>query len=298
MLVVQRPAHQYQPNMIRVLRQNGIAVVVDMDDDMTNIHRQNIAYATYSPRSDSPFSWKYAMDSCREATFVTTSTSALQRTYARPGHGAVLDNYVPAVTLSYDKPETGLFGWTGVTASHPDDLKVCGNSVQNLMDEGQPFKVVGAGMMHRKKALPLKSTVKEQLRLRQEPDFTGNIEVNEWIKTIAETLDVGMVPLSVGPFNNAKSRLKGIEYMAAGVAWVASPRAEYRRLHKESGCGLLAPDARGWYTSLKRLLTDEPLRKEQVEMGREYMRDQTYEAQAWRWAEAWEQAYKIQKGQA
>jgi hypothetical protein len=33
-------------------------------------------------------------------------------------------------------------------------------------------------------------------------------------------------------------------------------------------------------------------------MGREYMKTQTYEAQAWRWAEAWETAYKIQKGLA
>jgi glycosyltransferase involved in cell wall biosynthesis len=105
-----------------------------------------------------------------------------------------------------------------------------------------------------------------------------------------------MVPLSPSPFNTSKSRLKGIEMMAAGVAWVASPRAEYRRLRRESGCGYLAETPKDWYNRLNQLLKDEPLRKEQVEMGREYMKDQTYEANAWRWAEAWERAYKVQRG--
>ena len=298
LLVVQRPAHEYQPNMIRVLRENGIAVVVDMDDDMTHIHPKNVAYNTYSPKSNTQFSWKYATESCREATFVTTSTANLQRVYARPGRGVTLDNYVPGVTLTYDKPETGRFGWGGTTASHPDDLTVCGNAAQRLVDEGHQVAVIGPPMIKRKQAPAIKSSVKEQLRLRDEPFHTGDVGIDVWIKTIAETLDVGMVPLAPNPFNASKSRLKGIEYMAAGVAWVASPRTEYLRLNRESGCGLLAPDPRAWYTSLKRLLTDEPFRKEQVEMGREYMRNQTYEAQAWRWAEAWETAYKIQKSLA
>jgi hypothetical protein len=298
-LVMQRPAHEHQPQMIRTLVQNGVTVVVDMDDDMTHIHRQNIAYAVYSPKSDSPFSWKYASDSCREATYVITSTRALQQVYARPGRGQAIDNYVPAATLGYQKPETDTFGWTGVTQSHPDDLKACGKSVRRLIEQGHQFKVVGSSVLRRKlPMLPVKSTVKEQLQLPTEPEFTGSVELNVWIQTIGETLDVGIVPLTPSAFNTSKSRLKGIEYMAAGCAWVASPRQEYRRLHKESGCGLLAETPGEWYKHLERLLTDDTLRKEQVEAGREYMATQTYEANAWRWAEAWETAYKITKGLA
>lgn len=305
-MVVQRPAHQYQPMMIKALVDNGITVVVDMDDDMTHIHKKNIAYATYDPRSDSPFSWKYAADSCRLATYVTTSTQALQRVYARPGRGAVLDNYVPAATLGYDKPETGTFGWAGTTASHPDDLTACGDAVQKLVTEGEKFKVVGASEVGRRGlrdtgirgGITLKNTVKKDLRLREEPEYTGTVPIQDWIKTIGASLDIGMVPLTPGPFNDGKSRLKGIEYMAAGCAWVASPRAEYRRLVKESGCGLLAESGRDWYTHLKRLLNDDPLRKDQVEAGQEYMQTQTYERQAWRWAEVWTRAYDIHHGRA
>jgi hypothetical protein len=107
---------------------------------------------------------------------------------------------------------------------------------------------------------------------------------------------VGIIPLAATAFNTAKSRLKGIEHFAAKVPWVASPRAEYRKLVRESGAGLLADTPKQWYELTKRLLTDDVFRKEQVEAGSHYVQDQTYQAQAWRWAEAWEQALKIQRG--
>lgn len=283
-LVLQRPAHPLQPQMIDLCRQNGIAVVVDMDDDMSSIHPDNVAFHTYRPGSGSVFSWKHAAESCRRATLVTTSTRALLSTYARHGRGVVIDNYVPEVTLTYDKQETGVFGWAGNTQAHPNDPQVSAPAPQRLIDEGYRFRVISQ-----------KSNVKHCMRLREEPEYTGAYTIGSWIKAVGDNCDVGMVPLAPTAFNAAKSRLKGIEYMAAGVAWVASPREEYRRLHRESGCGLLADTPKQWYTHLKRLLDDDVFRKEQVEMGREYMKTQTIQANAWRWAEAWTRALEIQR---
>jgi glycosyltransferase involved in cell wall biosynthesis len=257
-----------------------------MDDDMSTLSQHHIAFRLYSTRTASKFSWRNAVESCKAATMVTTSTSTLQHTYANPGRGVVLDNYLPAACLRFDepKPEPG-FGWAGTVSSHPDDLQVVGNSVQKLIDEGHAFRVVGDG-----------KKLKAPLRLREDPWATGGLGLDQWVRTMQRTLQVGMVPLASTKFNASKSRLKGIEYMAGGIPWVASPRQEYRRLVRESGCGLLADTPKQWYQQLKLLLTDEVLRKEQVEAGREYMKDQTYEDQAWRWAEAWERAVEIQKG--
>lgn len=285
-IVIQRPAYPLQPQMIKMLRSNRIALVVDMDDDMSSISPGNIAFHTYRHHSKSPFSWKYATESCRVATLVTTSTKQLQRVYAKHGRGMVLDNYVPEAYLDFDSPHCGgTFGWAGTTLSHPEDLQESRPSVQKLIDDGYPFKVVGGP-----------SKVQEYLKLNQVVDYTGSVGLDQWAMTIANTLDVGMVPLAPSAFNSAKSRLKGIEYMAVGVPWVASPREEYRRLHRESGCGLLAPTRKDWYTQLKRLLTDEILYKEQAAAGKEFMVDQTYQAQAWRWAEAWQRALEIERG--
>lgn len=286
-LVIQRPGHNLQPDMIRTMRQNGIAVVVDMDDDMSSIHPDNAAFHMYRHQSRTPFSWRTAALCCREATLVTTSTRNLLKAYAPHGRGVVIDNYVPEAYLQWS-PDSSIrdhrtLGWAGTTQSHPNDLQVAAPSVQRLLDEGFPFKVVGGP-----------SKVKSALRLKQDPVFTGTVGLADWARTISETYDVGMLPLAMTSFNASKSRLKAIEHMAVGVPWVASPREEYRRVHSESGCGLLANTPKEWYQALKTLLTDEILAKEQAEMGKSYMMDQTYQANAWRWAEAWEQAYQLE----
>jgi len=283
--VIQRPAHPLQPQMIDVLRQNKVAVVVDMDDDMSCIHPKNSAYHMYRPGSRSPFSWRWAAESCKRATMVTCSTKALLKTYAKHGRGMVIDNYVPKAYLSFDKPQTGCFGWAGTTKSHPDDLQVTGKITQRLVDEGHSLRIIGGD-----------PGVRPALGLTSEPQMTGSLTLADWTRTIANTIDVGMVPLSATAFNTAKSRLKGIEMMAVGIPWVASPREEYRRLSREAGCGLLAEGPKQWYSQLKALLTNEVLRKEQAEAGRAYMQDQTYEANAWRWLDVWARAYEMERG--
>lgn len=285
-IVVQRPAHPLQVQMIDIMRSNGIAVVIDMDDDMSSIHPGNIAYHAYRhSNTKSPLSWKWATECCRRATLVTTSTIALQKVYAKHGRGTVIDNYVPAATLCDNRPEVGGFGWAGTTVSHPADLQVAGTAVSRLMEEGHDFRVVGDS-----------SKVRQNLRLPRDPSYTGTVALADWVRTIGQTYDVGMIPLEASAFNTSKSRLKGIEHMAAGIPWIASPREEYRRLQRESGCGLLAASPKEWYSHLKLLLTDDVLRVEQADQGRAYMQDQTIQANAWRWAEAWEVALKMQRG--
>lgn len=284
-LVLQRPAHPLQPQLIDLVRANGIAVVVDMDDDMSSIHPDNAAWHLYRPQSGSGLSWKHAAESCKRATLVTTSTAELQKVYARHGRGVVIDNFVPKAYLDFPKPETGAFGWAGTMKSHPNDPQVAASGVRKLVEEGHDFRIVGDG-----------KGVKSALRLPQDPQATGSVKLIEWAKTIAATMDVGLVPLAATSFNTSKSRLKGIESSAVGVPWVASPRAEYRRLAKESQAGLLADSPKDWYQQTKRLLTDHTLRKELVEAGKEYMVTQTYEAKAHLWADAWTRAFMIQKG--
>lgn len=285
LVVLQRPGHHLQSQLIQSLRKAGIAVVVDMDDDMSTLNRHHVAFEMYSLRSKTDFSWRNALESCKQATLITTSTSELQKIYAPHGRGMVLDNYVPKIYMDFDDRAEPGFGWAGTVASHPDDLQVCGNAVQKLQSEGHTFTVVGDG-----------NRVKGLLRLQEDPEVTGGVTLDLWAKTLQQRLQVGMVPLAPTRFNTSKSRLKGIEYMAGGIPWVASPRQEYRRLNRESGCGFLADTPKDWYRQLKLLLTDDVLRKEQAERGLEYMRDQTYEAQAWRWAEAWTRAVEIQRG--
>ena len=108
-------------------------------------------------------------------------------------------------------------------------------------------------------------------------------------------MGVIIAPLEISKFNHSKSRLKIAEASAVGVPWVASPRTEYRRFYAESQAGLLAANTKEWYANVKRLMDDEPLRKELGARGREFMRTQTIEANAWRWWDAWTKAYELEQ---
>jgi glycosyl transferase family 1 len=284
-LVIQRPAHRLQPQLITMLRANGVAVVVDMDDDMSTIHPRNTAFQMYRTSTATEYSWKYAAQSCKNATMVTTSTAQLQKVYSKPGHGRIIDNYVPEAYLAHPKMETWSFGWAGTMKSHPDDPQVMGDAVRRLVAEGYQFSVVGDG-----------DQVKQALKLPDHPPATGSVSLVEWAARISDTMDVGVVPLAPTSFNSSKSRLKGIEMSAVGVPWVASPRTEYRKLVRESGCGMLADSPKEWHAKVKLLMDDASVRKEHIEAGQTYMRTQTYETNAWRHMEAWTDALKRERG--
>jgi len=283
-VVLQRVSHHWHSQVIKLLRQKGVAVVIDMDDDLTAIHKQNSAYLNYHPKSNTPYSWKNAEMACRDATLVTLSTKSLLNVYAKHGRGMVIDNYVPERYLSIQAEQDDVFGWAGTTQSHPTDLQTCGKAVQELIDDGYKFRVIGP-----------QSKVRDALRLAGEPEATGIVPLENWAEAVAK-LKVSLAPLEMSPFNSSKSRLKAIEASACGVPWVASPRTEYRRLFAESGAGILADRPKDWYKAVKQLMDDDVLRKDLGERGREFMRTHTIEANSWRFLEAWTRAYEIQQG--
>jgi glycosyltransferase involved in cell wall biosynthesis len=284
--VVQRVSHAWHQQLIPLMRKKGISVIVDMDDDLSAVDPGNSAHMAYSKRSRTPFTARYAETCCKVASWVTVSTQNLMNVYARHRRGTVIDNYIPDwVVAGYPPPPTGdkpTFGWPGITWSHPADLQGVGRSAQQLIDAGYQFKVVGPP-----------SEVKQRLRLNAEPEYTGRVPIAEWVPTVGNTLDVVMAPLDLSSFNSSKSRLKVLEANAAGRAWVASPRTEYRRYQRESGGGLLANTPREWFQQLKKLLDDEPMRQDMAAQGLKFAATQTIGQNSWRWLEAWTNAYKV-----
>ena len=67
------------------------------------------------------------------------------------------------------------------------------------------------------------------------------------------TFDIGLVPLNDIPFNRAKSFIKGLEYTASGITFVAQALPEYER-RGEDGLGYVAVTAEDWKRQVERLL--------------------------------------------
>ena len=285
-IVFQRVTHRHLVQAISLIRKRGIAVVVDMDDDLTCIHPANPAFTALHPRNGHrDHSWENTLRACANATMVTVSTPALINRYAKTTAGRVLYNMVPERMLDVKHEDSRVIGWAGSVHSHPTDLQVMGPSIAQLLQNGQRFMTVGPP-----------AGVHEALGVSK----TMTIENNGIVKDITQwpdaesTIGVGVAPLADSKFNTAKSWLRMAEMAAVGVPCVVSPRDEYVRLHKR-GVGLLAKNPNEWKHRLTELLTNSALREDMSEAGREVMRGLTIEGNAELWHETWRDALKLQR---
>lgn len=302
LIVLQRPTFPQVASAIPVLRSKGIAVIVDIDDDLSHIHPDNPAFAAMHPNPGSlldprlvdhmrrtrgleprqgKHSWSAVKEACVAATMTTVSTPALAERYGR-GNARVLYNYIPEAALNAPRQDSAVIGWAGSTHSHPGDLKAMGSSIAQLVRGGAEFMVVGDG-----------TGADRDLGLPMVPQ-TGPVEFRLWPSAVAQ-IGVGVAPLLDTRFNIAKSWLKPLELSAAGVPWVASPRAEYRRLHA-LGCGALAEKPREWVRELRRLTQDDVYRSEKSDEARAVAAKMTIQQHAWRWAETWADAVAVERG--
>jgi glycosyltransferase involved in cell wall biosynthesis len=86
------------------------------------------------------------------------------------------------------------------------------------------------------------------------------------------SFDVGLMPLFDGPFERAKAGFKLIEYLAVGVAAVASPVGVNREIcGEDESRGLLAATPDEWREKIERLIADADLRRRLGQAGREFV---------------------------
>lgn len=293
-IVLQRVSHRFLAQAVPLIRAQGIAVVIDIDDDLTSIHPSNPAYAALHPRNEysrrndrgepGRHSWHHLTTACREATLVTCSTPALAARYAAHGRGKVIYNYLPGFYYDVSHEDSDLLGWPAAIASHPDDPSATGGAVARLLSEGVRFHCVGdpAGVAGAFGAPQAKIT------------GIGGVNVYDWPKEVTK-LGVGVAPLADTRFNAAKSWLKPLEMSALGIPWVASPRVEYDRLARR-GAGVTAGRSRVWYRELRRLLDSAELRAEMAGRGREVADGLRLDGHAGEWWDAWAHAHDLQRG--
>jgi len=285
-IVLQRITHRHLADAIPIMRERGVAVVIDMDDDLAAIDPRNPAFTAMHPRAGHhpDHSWHHTQRACDASTLVTVSTPSLLARYARHGRGHVLFNRIPERYLRMTHEDSTRVGWAGSVHSHPDDLQVTGFAVAQICrDTGQPFRMVGPP-----------EGVRSALGLDHEPDATGPLDPKVGWPEGVVTLGVGIAPLASTIFNMSKSWLKPLEYAALGVPCVVSPSDEYRRLN-DLGVGLVARKPKQWYRHLGDLVASADMRAEVAGRGREAAANLTIEGGAELWLEAWERAYKLQQ---
>lgn len=320
--VFQRPLHSKLIPYFRLLRERGIIVVVDLDDNFDRLSHANVAWFSAEPhwvhddeikkiarlfpegvtvtKRTTTGEWSYVpahagashrrniRDALKEADLLITSTPSLARHYGGLARRTVtIDNYVDARWCTYTREpnRVPIVGWTGSVATHPNDLQ----------EMGPAFTVV-----RRREDTPafiwkiVGTGQGVAKRMGEEPD-----ETTEWVDLVSGeymrqygTFDIAVCPLEDIAFNHAKSWLKGIEAAALGVVPIMSPLPEYRRLN-DDGIGLLAKRPRDWQRHLLTLLKDVSMRNDLAAHGRAVVLEKyTLQDNAYRWLEALVEAMK------
>jgi glycosyltransferase involved in cell wall biosynthesis len=250
LIVLQRHMEREMIEGVQRGRAHGQIVVNDVDDLFFALPTSNQAFLTTHPKTNPEVNVEHYRAVLAASDCITVSTPYLgKRIEAMIGWKVpivVLRNrldlsvFRPHPAPEYDKP---VLGWTGATTHRAGDLSVLAGVVQQLL--GTTFYET---MVHIGRHGP---SITEEL---------PGITVREFplcpLELYAQYLmefDVGVVPLSKHPFNSAKSCVKGMEYAAAGIPFVASDTPEYRWL-ADQGYGLIAEANRpkSWLKQLRR----------------------------------------------
>jgi glycosyltransferase involved in cell wall biosynthesis len=76
-----------------------------------------------------------------------------------------------------------------------------------------------------------------------------------------KNIDIGLVPLAKNLINNGKSFIRGLEFSASGIPFIASPSPEYKYL-AECGVGRIANNPEEWISHAKELVDPEVRKNE------------------------------------
>lgn len=286
-MVLQRPTHNLLQQAVPLIRSKRVAVVVDMDDDLSSIDPRNPAFTIMHPGRGGEHTWQAAQRVCELATLVTVSTQPLLDVYARKCRGVVLKNYVPHYFTQVPHFDSHIVGWGGSIHSHPDDLQTMGPAIAQISREA-PFLIVGPDK-------GVAETLGESIAARVET--TGPIEFIDWNRALADSIGIGLAPTADTKFNRAKSWLKPLEYAACGIPPISSARPEYVELKERHGVGWIASSPKDWRRMTMKLVRDEDLRNEIGALGRQIVAASlTIERNAHRWMEAWELALRLERG--
>lgn len=278
---------------IEFIRREGIAVVVDVDDDFRHTPPGMGGWEKIQPSRNPSYNWRHLVEACARADLVTCSTPPLTA-YAPHGRVQVLRNCVPTRYLDITAQRDGkTVGWSGSNSMHPGDLRTTRGGVAKALREAEAdFMVVGE-----------RQGVKEALGLERDVFATGLVSHPTYVRKLAE-LDVGIAPLADNRYTRAKSALKLLQYSALGVPWVASPAPEYERLYEEmlsegsqEPAGALAgPRAREWCREVLKALRMAEEAPHRLYGAMQFVAaHHTIERNAWKWAEAWAKAIEYRR---
>jgi len=261
-IVLQRYMHmQVLPDMKRA-QAAGQIILNDVDDWYWGLSDKNHAKAASDPNLNKVENTDWYRQIIEQSGGVIASTPFLRDKMLEWNDNVALHtNYVNTEQFK-DVPEFVtddpirklVVGWMGSTAHRSGDLEILkpyANEIAKFAKFHHTGDVQAPNIPRFNKEMGLSAGV-----VSTSPFLAPHALHNGF------TFNVGIVPLTNIPFNHAKSYIKGIEYAAAGIPFVASWSPQYEELVEIHGIGTLAREPSEYVSLLKDFL-DEDYRKQQ-----------------------------------
>lgn len=196
-------------------------VVIGDVDDAYHLMPQSVPsypfwYKNRTNNSKTPFHEQLFL-SGKVMNAITSPSKILVKDWEKHAHSYFVpnlidaDRYIPFKETHDD--DSIVIGWGG-SITHLDSFRNCNvfGALSKLLQENENLKVLIVSDDDR--IARLLSRGGEQVA------FVPKVEFNRWPQLLAK-FDIGLLPLS-GAYDNRRSWVKAIEYLAMGIPWVGS----------------------------------------------------------------------------
>jgi glycosyltransferase involved in cell wall biosynthesis len=248
-IVMQRIMFQDVADKMPAAIAAGQILVNDLDDWYWGLSPANGAWKASHPKQNPTENREHYRKVLARSSAVTVSTKYLaDRLTWVNAPITVIKN---TVDISRFTPRTHIdyvptVGWVGSTMHRSGDIEILAGILGPLARNGQ-IKLHHSGHVEGARCFA------DMLKINPESVSTMPLVApSEYPNSFV--FDIGVVPLADVPFNHAKSWIKGIEYAAAGVPFIASRLPEYQELRDKYGIGLVAKNGIQWRKHIESLV--------------------------------------------
>jgi hypothetical protein len=256
-VVMKMMMQRWVPHEMKIAKSIGQKLIVDIDDHYDGLHEDNLAFKNTDPKKNKISNRDYYNQIVELADLVTVSTPFLYEYYKDKG--------VPNVKLVRNginvqqfvrKKHTGskpVIGWVGAMHWRSGDIETMRPWLNGFLEE-HDLTFFHAGHM------PDAKLFWEAAGINPERMMLAPMKIIPEYHELF-LMDIGLVPLNDIDFNRAKSTIKGLEYAASNIPFVAQDTPEYRRL-SELGVGRVASTPDEWIKHLTELLNFKTRKRE------------------------------------
>lgn len=283
-IVMQRWMHEEAADVIRRARAYGQTVINDIDDWFWGIPTTNSAFASSHVKTNSEVNVAHYKAALGASSLVTTSTPYLAERLRGMTRAPVVVLRNAIDLAMFDRPrlysDIPVVGWVGATTHRSGDLEIL-RGILGPFVKRHHLRLFHGGAMEGFPAFSDMAGVPEAL-----VQEVAMLSISRY-PAFFDHFDIGLVPLSDVPFNKAKSAIKGMEYAASGIPFVASATPEYEWF----GQGIVCRRPKDWIRALERLMDPD----ERVLVAKRAKERVASEDIALRWAD-WEKVYSEAEG--